>query len=220
MTAQMLIAQDIPALSILQTGRDAFHLLSDYHVKHLPVVEEGKLVALLSEEDIFNHKLNQPVGEYDFTLLRRFSVRSDEHVFEIMRLMGENLLTVIPVIDERGAYVGMVSHNDLLRYFAATASFAEPGGIIVLDIPRRDYSMGTLGRIVEDEDAKIVSSFITSPPGSEHLEITLKIDRHELSRVVAALQRYEYEIKETYAESTYTDTLQERLQGLMNYLNM
>ena len=60
MTAKNLIAHDIPALTVDQTGRDAFHMLNDYHVKHLPVLEDGHLVGILSEEDVFNHKLYDP----------------------------------------------------------------------------------------------------------------------------------------------------------------
>lgn len=100
MTAKSLIALDIPALSAEQSGRDAFHLLSDYHVKHLPVVDEGKLTGLLSEEDIFNHKLYDPISSYDLSLLRHFAVLEDEHVFEVIRVMGDNRLTVIPVVDK------------------------------------------------------------------------------------------------------------------------
>lgn len=220
MTAKTLLSTGILPLYTTQTGRDAFHMLSDYHVKHLPVVEGEYLVGILAEEDIFNHKIYQPIGEYDFSLLRRFSVREDEHVFEIMRVMGENRLTVIPVVDAENRYVGMVTQNELLRFFATTATFAEPGSVLVLEMPRRDYSLATLARIIEEEDAKIISAFVTSAPVSENVEVTLKLDRHETRRVIAALQRYEFDVKEAYDEHAYHDTLQERYEGLMNYLNI
>lgn len=220
MTAESLIAYDIPALQVEQTGKDAFHSLNDYHVKHLPVVDGQRLVGILSEEDIFNHKLYEPIGEYDFSLLRRFSVRRTDHIFEVMRVMGDNRLTVIPVVDEKDNYVGLVSQNDLLRYFASMASFTEPGGVLVLEMNRRDYSLGAIARVIEEEDAKVISAFVTSSPNAEMLELTIKINRQELSRVVAALQRYEYEVKESYAELDYADSLQERYDSLMNYLNI
>ena len=163
MTAKSLIALDIPSLSVNQTGRDAFHLLSDYHVKHLPVVDDGKLVGLLSEEDIFNHKLYDPISSYDLSQMRRFAVRENEHIFEVMRVMGEHRLTVIPVIDDEGNYVGLVSQNDLLRFFANTASFTESGAVLVLEMPRRDYSLATITRIVEAEDAQLFRDFSARP---------------------------------------------------------
>jgi CBS domain-containing protein len=220
MTARTLIAHDIPALSVEQTGREAFHLLSDYHVKHLPVVSEGRLAGLLSEEDIFNHKLSDPIGEYDFSLLRRFEVLENEHLFEVMRLMGEQRLTVVPVVDSEGAYLGLVQQNDLLRYFAQTAALTEHGAILVLEMPRRDYALSTITRIVEEEQVRVLSAFVTSMPDPENLELTLKLDRQELGRAIAALERHDYEVKQIFGETDRSDAMRERYDSLMHYLNI
>jgi acetoin utilization protein AcuB len=220
MTAKTLIAHDILALSPQQTGRDAFHLLSDYHVKHLPVVQEGKLVGIVSEEDVFNHKLYDTISEYDFSLMRRAAVLEDEHIFEVIRMMGDQRLTVIPVIDKEGNYKGLVSQNDLLRYFAQTASFTEQGAVLVLQMARRDYSLSTIAHIVEDEDVKILSAFVTSDSDPEYVELTLKLDRTDLSRVIASLERHEYDVKETFGELERSDFMHERYDALMHYLNI
>lgn len=220
MTAKTLIAHDIPALSLQQTGRDAFHLLSDYHVKHLPVIDEGKLVGILSEEDVFNHKLYEPISEYDFSLLRRAAVLEDEHVFEVMRIMGDMRLTVIPVADAEGNYQGLISQNDLLRFFAQTASFTEQGAVLLLQMPRRDYSLSTIARIVEEEKVKILSAFVTSSADPEYVELTLKLDSTDLARVIASLERHEYDVKETFGELERSDFMQERYDALMHYLNI
>ncbi|MBX2893288.1 MAG: CBS domain-containing protein [Saprospiraceae bacterium] len=220
MTAHSLIALDIPSLSVEQTGREAFHLLSDYHVKHLPVVEDGKLVGLLSEEDIFNHKLSDPIKLFDLSLLRRFAVNKHEHVFEVMRLMGDHRLTVIPVVDDEGNYVGLISQNDLLRYFANTASFTESGAVLVMEMPRRDYSLATITRIVEENDVKVLNAFVTSASDPDNVEVTLKLNRHDLSRVVASLERHNYEVKDMFGELEHADGLRDRYDSLMNYLNV
>ncbi len=220
MTAQMLMAQEIPPLRMDQTGKDAFRALSDYHVHHLPVVQDGRLVGLLSEEDIFNHKLYEPISEYDFSMLRRYFVRHTDHVFDVMRVMGEHRLTVIPVVDDANNYLGLITLGDLLRFFAHTASLTEPGSVLVLEVARRDYSLAMLARIVEEENAKILAAFVTSTPDNDCLEVTLKISTQNLGRVLAALHRYEYSVKHSFAESDYIDALRERYDSLMAYLNV
>ena len=220
MTAKSLIALDIPSLSVEQTGRDAFHLLSDFHVKHLPVVDKGQLVGLLSEEDIFNHKLYDPIASYDLSLIRRFAVRESEHIFEVMRVMGDNRLTVIPVINDEGTYLGLITQNDVLRYFANMYSFSEPGAVLVLEMTRRDYSLATIARIVEEEDVKILNAFVTSIPDPDDVQVTLKLNRHDLGRTIASLERHGYEVKETFSEIEHSDSLKERYESLMNYLNV
>lgn len=221
MTAQNLIAHDIPALKVEQTGRDAFHMLNDYHVKHLPIVDGKTLVGILAEEDIFNHKIYDPINEYDFSLMRRFAVRNTDHIFEIMRVMGSNRLTVVPVVDETDQYLGLITQNDVLRYFANTASFTEQGAVLVLEMPRRDYSLATISRILEESDTKVLNAFITSSSeDAENTELTLKLNRYDLGRAIASLERHGYEIKETFAEIDHTESLRERYESLLNYLSV
>lgn len=220
MTAHNLIAYDIPALTVDQTGRDAFHMLNDYHVKHLPVLDEGRLVGILSEEDVFNHKLYEPISSYDFSLLRRFAVTENEHIFEVMRVMGDNRLTVIPITDADGIYLGLISQNDLLRYFANTASFTEPGAVMVLEMNRRDYSLGTIAQIIESEDVQVLSTFVTSTDDPDNVELTVKVNRHDISRAIASLERHEYEVKHTFSNLDHSNVMSERYESLMNYLNI
>ncbi len=220
MTAKTLIAQDIPALRVEQTGRDAFHLLNDYHVKHLPVVENNRLVGLISEEDIFNHKLYEPISEYDFSMHRRYAVHEQEHLFEVMRLMGDHRLTVVPVVDDEGNYLGLISQNDLLRYFANTASFTENGAVLVLEMNRRDYSLANIARIMEEDRVNILSAFVTSVPDPESIELTVKVNRHDLARTIASLERHDYTVKETFGELENSEGLRDRYDSLMHYLNV
>lgn len=221
MTAKKLIAHDIPPLTIEHTGRDAFHFLSDYHVKHLPVVDEDRLVGLVSEEDIFNHKLSDPLSEYDFSMMRPFAAREDDHIFEVMRVMGSHRLTVMPVVDAEDRYLGLISQNDLLPYFAKTAALTENGAVLVLEIRRRDYALSTISRIVEEEGVVILSAFVSnSESDPDNVEVTLKLNRNDLSRVILSLERHEYMVKESFGEIEYSEALQERYDSFMKYLNM
>ncbi|MFN0215381.1 MAG: CBS domain-containing protein [Saprospiraceae bacterium] len=220
MTARTLIAHDIPALTVEQTGREAFHLFSDYHVKHLPVVDNGKLVGLLSEEELFNHELASPLSEHDFSVLPLFWVGENEHVFEIIKIMGDHRLTVVPVVNLEGKYLGLVQQPDVLRYFAQTSSLTENGAVLVLEMPRRDYALSTIARIFEEEKVNILSVFVTSSPNPELMELTLKLDRHDLSRAISSLERHEFEIKEAFGETNRTELLRDRFDALMRYLNV
>jgi acetoin utilization protein AcuB len=220
MTARTLIAHDIPALTVEQTGREAFHTLNDYHVKHLPVVNAGKLVGLMSEEDIFNHKLASPLSEHDFSVMPLFQVNENEHIFEIIKIMGDHRLTVIPVVDAEGNYLGLVQQNDVLRYFAHTASLTEHGAVLVLEMPRRDYALSTIARIFEEEKVNILSTFVTSAANTEQIELTLKLDRHDLARAIASLERHEFAVKESFGETDRSELLRDRYDALMHYLNV
>jgi hypothetical protein len=80
--------------------------------------------------------------------------------------------------------------------------------------------LAEIARIVESENTKILSCFISTPHGLENLELTLKLNRQDLKHVIATLTRFGYDVKSSYFESDYLDTLQDRYDGLMRYLDV
>jgi acetoin utilization protein AcuB len=115
---------------------------------------------------------------------------------------------------------GVVTQEDLLNYFATTFSFTEPGSILVLEINKRDYSLAEVARIVESENAVILSTFITSRPESLKMEVTIKINLQNIQPIIATFQRFDYLIKASFNEAEYMDSLKDRYDSLMTYLNI
>jgi acetoin utilization protein AcuB len=220
MIARNLISADIPHLLTSTSGRDALYMMQDHHVRHLPIVNDKQILGLISEDDILEQEDdNQPIGALQLSLNHPY-IHDKDHIYDIMRLLNEFKLTVVPVIDKDENYLGVVTLHSLLQYFANSASFSEPGSIIVLNVSKQNYSLSQIARIVEQEQAFILNSFITSSKDSEVLEITLKINRPDIGRILKAFLRFDYEIKASFTESDYIDSLQEHYDSLMAYLNV
>ena len=194
-------------------------MMNDFYVRHLPIVNNKQLLGLLSEDDILNYDASEAVGSYSLSMVRPFANRKD-HIYELLRLVAEYHLTLIPLVDEEENYIGVVTLEAILMYFAQTASFSEPGSILVLEMSKRDYSLAEIARIVESESASILSSFITSNLESTRVDITIKINRQNIQSIIATFGRYDYEIKASFNEADYVGSLQERYDGLMSYLNV
>ncbi len=219
MVAKNLISSAVLPLKTSDTGKLALASMETFNIRHLPIVNDHQLLGVISEEDIIIHNLNEPIGSYSLSLTRPY-VKKDDHLYEVMRLLAEHHLTIIPVVDEEGNYLGMISLEGVLNYFAQTAAFSEAGSIIVLEFQQRGYSLAEIARLVEAEGAAILSTFMTSHPGSSTVEVTLKINRQDIHGILSAFDRFGYEIKASFNEEEYLDALQERYDALMNYLNV
>ena len=114
MTAETLLSTTILPLRTSDTGEDALAMMNDFLVRHLPVVNNEQLLGLLSEEDILNADVEEPVGSYSLSIPST-SVQLTDHIYEVMRLLADYQLTVIPVVDIDGNYAG-------------TATFTMTGG--------------------------------------------------------------------------------------------
>ncbi len=219
MIASNLLSQSIVPLKTSDSGEEALSIMSDFYVRHLPIVNNKQLLGLISEDDILEHDVSEPVGSYQLSMSRPY-VHKNVHIFEVMSIMSEYNLTVIPVVDEEDNYLGLISQDDLLRFFANIGSFTEPGSILVLEMSKRDYSLSQIARIVESESAAVLSSFITTNLDSTKVDVTIKINRQEISAIKATFERFDYQIKASFQEADYFDTFKDRYDSLMSFLNV
>jgi hypothetical protein len=97
----------------------------------------------------------------------------------------------------------------------------QPGGIIVLELIERDYSLSQIAQIVESNNVKVLSMYITSPPESTRLEVTIKVNTGDLVSVIKTFERYKYDIKTWVSNDDSMDSFySERFDHLMKYLNI
>ncbi len=219
MTAKDLISYELSPLRTSDTGEESITMMSIFHVKHLPIVNETQFLGLISEDDILNHDMDEPIGSYRLGLARPFCYES-EHIFEVMSKMANGNLTVIPVVDADDNYTGLIKMEDLVLYYAKSFSFSEPGSILVISTTKPNYSLAEISRIVESESASILSTFLTSTDESTEVQVTLKINKRDINSIIAAFQRFDYEITASFSEYEYIDDMKDRYDALMSYLNV
>ena len=184
MYASSLISYSVPPLKLSDTGVKASLWMNDFHVRHLPVVEEGKLVGILSEDEVLNFvEAESTIKSSNPYLLYKF-VPGQNHLYDIMKLVVNHNLTIVPVLNNEGDYMGLITLEDLIKKLAETGSITHPGGVLVLEMEPRDYSLSEIARIIEMENATILSSFISSPYGQNFLELTLKLGKEEASKEI------------------------------------
>ena len=219
MLAKQITTQDILPLRPDDTCAQAMTMMSIYHVADLPVVEGDVLLGMISEDLVTTTDPEKKISQLHLNPSYAF-VNDSEHVFEILGKLAENKTSVIPVVDKDEKYLGLIRGEELIRFYAGTFSFKEPGSIIVVKIDKSQYSLSEITRVIEMEGAQILASFLTSLEGSTDLLITIKINQQEIQTILTALERYEYEIHATFAEEEYESDLKSRYDLLMTYLNV
>lgn len=219
MIAEHLISNTIAPLRTSDTGDEALSVMGDFHVRHLPIVKQEELLGLISEDEILDYDTSEPISSYRLPLHHPF-VQTTDHLYDVMKLVGEHHLSVIPVVDPKNRYVGLILAEELIQQFAKMGSFHESGSIIVLELLRQDYVLSQIAGIVESENAVILNSHVKTSPDSALIELTIKINKHNILNIIASFERFDYHVKATFNELEYKDTLQERYDGLMAYLNV
>lgn len=220
MLAKELISDAIMPLKTSDSGLIALNWMEEFRVSHLPIVNNSDFLGLISESDIFEmNSYEEPLGNHVLSLHKPY-VTENQHVYDVIRQVYEQKLTLIPVVDDKNKYLGSITLQCLVKYFARLAAVDNPGGIIVLEMGIRDYALSEIARIVESCDASILSLYVTTLNDSTRMEVTIKINRMDIGPVIQTFNRFDYMVKASFFEGELSETLKDRYDSLMKYLDI
>lgn len=220
MIAKELISYHIASISCGDEGEKALGLMDENRVSHIAVVDNGEYHGLISDNEIYDLEDSfAPLNKVKLNLIRPF-VNSFSHIYEIIAIFNKFNISTLPVIDDNEQYIGVIAFQDLVSAFGKITNAQEPGGVLILGINVRDYSMSQVAQIIESENAKILSSHISTQEDSLKMELILKINKTDLSSIIASFDRYNYEIKASFHQSIHDEDLERRYEQFIKFLNM
>ena len=194
--------------------------MHEFSVGYLPVVNKGKFIGLISEEDVMDlDDPSEPLRNYDLKLPKPY-VNEHVHMYEVVKLASEVKLTLIPVVDKEENFLGVITQESIIHNFAQLNSVLENGSVIVLELNRNDYSLAEIARIVEENNVTVLSSYISTKKDSMKVEVTIKVNATDVKQIIASFERYKYTVVGSYQETEYYEDLKDRFNALMSYLNI
>ena len=214
MLASEIIQSSIPVLHYNDTVEEAKD-----NIEHLAVVNDDNYEGLLSMDEL------ESAGDTDAisTLSNKFihvNIPYNQHFLSALKIITESGITALPVLSGNGEYMGIITEKILVQTLSAFLNTDVPGGIFVVEMPKQKFSVGELCRLVETNDAFVTQFNTYTEHLSGHLIVTFKINKTEVSDVLATLQRYEYNVRYYFGEEFYENSLKENFENLMAYLNV
>lgn len=221
MLAKNLISDVVPGLKTSDTGVQALNWMEIFRVKHLPIVNHKQFLGLISDQDIYDlNDPEEPIGNHGLSLQKPF-VGQGQHIYEVIELLSRLKLSLVPVLNDEKQFLGVITQDDLIREFANLSAMQHPGGIIVLEMDNQDYLLTEISNIVEENNAKILSLYVSSEENTQRMSVTLKINTIDLTAIIATFNRYSYTITASYMNTEDMDEFyQDRFDEFLNYLNV
>lgn len=189
---------------------EALRLVQRRGVRHLPVVENGNLVGIVSDRDLkrampsaatslsaqeLNYLLDRvTVGEFMtrgvITIAPMFPVE------EAARLMVTEKISALPVT-EGGKLVGIVTETDVLRLFATAMGALEPSSRLDVLLGERPAGLGEAIQIVEGAGAPISSVMTLAGRGSAK-EAVIRVATINPGAAIKALEAKGYTVRDSW----------------------
>jgi acetoin utilization protein AcuB len=163
------------------SAADALALCRERRIRHLPVLEEGRLVGIVSDRDLRSAApaLGDPnraaaleqIRARDVMNQRVVTAHPKEPIEEAAREMYERRIGCLPVM-EGEKLVGIVTSSDVMRALVRLFRAHEPGSPIEIETPNRRRALAEVVDVIQDSGVNIVS-VLTSPDDDETGKVSL-----------------------------------------------
>jgi len=215
-----ILSDSIPPLHLEDSVLLAKETMIDHHVAHLPVIAENKLLGIITEDSLLDVESDEVLLSSMQTQFSHASVQGIGHILDTLHVCSEFQLTLIPVLSAESDYLGSITLMDLLRHTEKIIGAGDPGAIIVLEMDRVNFTFSEIIKLAETNDAQVTQLNTYTDTLTSTFLITLRINKMEVSDIIATFQRYEYKIKYYFGEEQYENELRSNYNHLMNYLSI
>jgi len=220
MTAEQIMSDVVPALKPTDYCNTAISWMEVFRLSHLPVVSNQVFEGLISDAAIYDSNIfDEPVEKLKSNFLD-ISVFPHQHFFEIIEIFTQSHITALPVVKSNKQFVGLITLPTLIESFSEIFTADTKGGIVILEMHTNDYSLSEIAQIVESNDARIISCYVSNIPESMRIHVTLKINKNDLTSILRTFDRYEYEVNASFVpENRMNDVVEDRFNMFMRYLD-
>ena len=169
----------------------AIHLMKQNRFRRLPVLQEGRLVGIVSDRDLKEaspskattldvHELYYLLSELqvkDIMTRDPITVSPDDTVEHAAQLMLENTISGLPATDEKGAVVGILTHSDVFRAFMHITGILQGGVQFALRLEDRPGLIKEVVDLLRSKGARFVSlltSYTSAQEGYRDIYLRVK----------------------------------------------
>ena len=219
MLVKDFITKELPVLKSFDTGEYALALMDDFKLKHLPLLNENMYRCLVSEKDLL--AMPNPAATIGDPVLLSPSVQENTHIHEAMALITRYQLSLLPVVNPEGEYLGAITRDKLIDILSELCSAEAAGSVFVLELMPQDYSLTDIARLIEANNAHVLNLLSYTDKDTGRLHLIIKIDLEDASPVIRSFERFNYTVLYYFMEKGMVDDLlQQRMEELVHYMNI
>ena len=220
----MLRVRDAMTREVVTVGpeagaNEAWGLCREKNIRHLPVVDGGRLVGIVSDRDL--RDVSPPRGGQDqentLAWVRVRDIMSTKvvtaHPLDTIdhaaRVIYENRFNCLPVFAE-GELAGIITSSDLVRTLVELVGASGRGSWIEIEVPNEPGQLAEVTNVIKDRHVNIGGVFL-APAGREtYRTIVLRLETADPSGVARGLEGAGYAVTATESASPTERTLERR----------
>ena len=199
MLVQDVMTRRVVTVSPAATLQEAYETMQSERIRHLPVVEEGRLAGVITDRDL--RLATSSLAPAPFApatkvgdVMNRTVLTADamDPVEDAARTMREHKIGCLPVVEE-GRLLGIVTGIDLLDALLKLTGATMPTGRLEIRLHDRPGELARLTGLVSERNVNI-HSLLTYPEEREHVRTVLRVNTIETRPLATALREAGFDV--------------------------
>jgi acetoin utilization protein AcuB len=195
LTVRDVMATDLVTVRPDESARQAYRLMRDHRFRHLPVVENGQLVGILSDRDLRPVLLSPTLARASVGELMNedlTTVVPDAPVEEAASLLVVKRIGCLPVVAD-GRLVGIVTETDLLAVLVELLGLLTQSTRLDVGVVGGPDAYERIVEIIRGHDGRIIS--VGAVPGSQGKTVfSVRLEPRDPRPIVEALRTAGFEV--------------------------
>jgi len=179
------------------TIQEAISLMKKHSIRHLPVVEGGRLVGLVTEGDVrqvFVASLIEELGIDDIMIKDPITVKVDTEIDDAARVIHYNKIGGLPVVDENRRLLGIITVADIMTAFIELMGVLKSSSRIDIALGQNPEAFEEVSSIITSEGGKIISVGMLPQSNREKNIYFFRLEKRRIDKIVDALGKAGYRV--------------------------
>lgn len=186
------------------TIETAMKLMRDKGIRHLPVVEAGKPVNMISLSDINRAMPSQvsTLGVHEATYLfdrvkikdilprdqKLITIHQDDFIEEAALLMRAYKIGSLPCVDDAGMLVGIITESNIFDAFVELLGVRSTGGRIAVEVADKPGQLAVITEIISKQNIKIERIAMFPKEGDKLYNAIIRLDTQDVAPIAEMLR--------------------------------
>ena len=213
------MTRDVVTVDPEASAAQAWGICRERNIRHLPVVDDGRLIGIVSDRDLRDLSPPRDTPDQENTLgwVRIRDVMTPEvvtaHPLDTIehaaRVIYEHKFNCLPVV-AGGELVGIITSSDLVRTLVELIGAHGTGSWIEVEVPNEPGTLAGVTDVIRDRHVNIAGIFLGPASRAAYRTIVLRLETTDPSSVAESLVAAGYLVTSTESTASAERYLERR----------
>jgi acetoin utilization protein AcuB len=221
--AEMLRVRDSMTREVVTLGpeasaAEAWGVCQELGIRHLPIIEAGRLVGLVSDRDL--RDISPPRGSggerdtlgwvrlRDIMSTDLVTIHPLDTIDHAAREIYDRKIGCLPVVAD-GELVGIITSTDMMRTLIELVGAHGIGSWVEVEVPNQPGMLANVTDVIRERQVNIAGVFLTPAPRASNRMIVLRLETTNPTGIVRNLEEAGYKVTTVETSASLEPTLEE-----------